>query len=393
MASKKRRGNGEGSINQTKSGGWRAQIAQNGNRFGKTFSTRKEAQIWLASLQTDTNFRPRRNSAKMIFAEFLQHWLLSSKSRISDETYYSYSQLSSKYITPNLGKLKLRDLTSADIQQFYNEQVCADTGLRTIEKCHNVLHASLNNAVNLGLISRNPATNTDPPRPRKKEATFLSQSQVRHFLTKALETDKLVFPLYSLALITGMRQGELLGLQWSDLDFHRGKLHIKRTLVRKPGGGLALKDPKTQSSKRTVALQAATMTILEKHSDNQKVQSEILCKKWKNTGHIFTSSIGTPIDPSNLHKRFKRLLKAAGLPNIRFHDLRHTAASLMLNNGIDVYVASRSLGHASPSITLDVYGHLLPNSSAAVAEVMEKIVLTDNYPAIAPQNNLSIVRK
>jgi integrase len=181
--------------------------------------------------------------------------------------------------------------------------------------------------------------------------------------------------LYHLAIVTGMHQMELLGLRWTDLDFLHQTLIVERQLQR-PDGGATVKfsSPKTRYGKRAIALGGKTIEVLRAHLLRQQAEKTAAGDKWVENGLIFTNSLGGPINARNLLRNFKQLLKAAGLPDIRFYDLRHTAASLMLNHNIPVIVVSRRLGHARPSITLDVYGHLIPSLQAEAAQKIDELI-------------------
>jgi integrase len=194
--------------------------------------------------------------------------------------------------------------------------------------------------------------------------------------------------LYHLAVVTGMRQSELLALKWSDLDWQKQTLRIQRQLKRGDHQNGYFTAPKTKAGKRTISLGAITITQLRKHYERQRLERLAANEGWKENDLIFPSTIGTPIDQHNLLKAFKRLVHIAGLPEIRFHDLRHTAASLMLNHGIPAIVVARRLGHSKVSITLDTYGHLMPEMQNEAAELMDELVtpvaidLHQNYTRI-----------
>lgn len=364
----------EGTIYQRPNGKWRAQIVLNGGRLSTTAETRSEAQAWLRATRNQIESGLTLKGARTTYGEFLTEWLATAKQRLTINTHYSYSQLVKKYILPSLGKIKLRDLNPSAIQRFYNQKVTEGVGLRTVQKTHVVIHASLNAALKLGLIGRNPDDATQPPKPTHKEMRFLNQIEVKTLLETAKRIDDRNYALYFIAIVTGMRQGELLGLKWENVDLEKGVVNVKFSQTRLPGGRLILQKPKTKSSERSVKLGKESVAVL--HEQRQRLQQDKgkTNGNWQETGHVFASSVGTPIDPTNLTRQFSQLLKAAGLGKVRFHDLRHTAASLMLNNGVDVLVASRRLGHAKPSITLDVYGHLIPSIQAEAADVMDQLV-------------------
>lgn len=369
-----KRGNKEGTIYRRPNGKWRAQISLNGGRLGFTGNTRIEAQEWLRATQNQIDSGLTLKGAKTTYGEFLTEWLATARQRLTQNTIYSYGQLIKTYIRPSLGKVRIRDLNPSAIQHFYNQKVAAGVGLRTVQKAHTVIHASLNAAMRLGLIGRNPDDATQPPKPVHKEMRFLNQNEVRKLLQTAKGMSDRNYALYFTAIATGMRQGELLGLKWENVDLDKGVLNVRFSLARLPGGSLKLQKPKTKSSVRSVKLGKETLSVLREQHERLVGEREKGNGIWQDTGHVFPSSIGTPIDPTNLNRQFNQLLKASGLPKVRFHDLRHTAASLMLNNGVDVLVASRRLGHAKPSITLDVYGHLIPSIQADAAEVVDRLI-------------------
>lgn len=183
-----------------------------------------------------------------------------------------------------------------------------------------------------------------------------------------------------LALTTGMRQMEILGLKWTDVDWARRTLKVERQLVRPEEDKVKFVSPKTKAGKRSLPIGTKTVEVLREHYERQNAERQAAGDKWQENNLIFTSNIGSPIDPRNLLRDFKKLLNEAGLPAVRFHDLRHTAASLMLNNNVPVIAVSRRLGHANPSITLNVYGHLLPSTQAEVAEMMDELITPIQLP-------------
>jgi len=180
--------------------------------------------------------------------------------------------------------------------------------------------------------------------------------------------------LYHLAVKTGMRHGELFGLKWSDLQWHNGTLLVQRQVQKIPRKGWSFLTPKPKAGRRAIKVGDATLQILRLHRERQEIEKTFTGEQWKEYGLIFTSKVGTPGDPSNLRLDFNRLIGAAGLPKIRFHDLRHTAASLMLNHGVPVIVVSKRLGHSLPSTTLDVYGHLYHELQNDAARIMDELV-------------------
>ena len=370
----KKRGNQEGSIYQKANGKWRAQIMLNGGRLNITANTRLEAQDWLRTTRNQIENGLTFKGANMLFGEYLGDWLASAKPRLTELSWRTYGQIIRDYINPVLAKVRLRDLNPSVIQRFYDKKVADGLGLRTVQKTHTIIHAALNSALKLGLLGRNPDNATQPPKPMRKEMMYLNTAQVKRLLETARKTGDRNYALCYVAISTGMREGELLGLRWDDVNLDQGILNVRLSLRRLPSGGLSLQQPKTKTSVRSIKLGSQTVEILQLQKIKNAMDAEKVGKLWQDLGFVFPSTVGTPMDPTNLIKAFRKLLRLAELPPIRFHDLRHTAASLMLNNGVDVLVASRRLGHAKPSITLDVYGHLLPSMQVHAADVLESLL-------------------
>ena len=259
------------------------------------------------------------------------------------------------------------------IQSLYNKYVENGVGLRTIELTHAVLRGSLNHAVHLGLLNRNPATAATPPKPRPDEKVVLTETQIQTFMIAAQSLQPEYHPLFQLALTTGMRISELLGLKWEDLDWDRQTVKVKRQLKRDPESGFYFALPKTKAGKRTIALGLETISILRNHHQEQFQQRMNFSSERLEIDLIFTEEDGSPLRYRKLNRRFKELLEDAGLPDIRFHDLRHTAATQMLINGVDILTVSKRLGHSKSSITLDTYGHMIPGVQEKAASIMDEI--------------------
>jgi integrase len=220
-----------------------------------------------------------------------------------------------------------------------------------------------------GLIVRNPAKVVSTPKVSTKEMSILDDNQVRQFMITAQESR--FAALYYLAVTTGLRQGELLGLKWHDVDWASSHIHVRRQLQRVTGKGMEFTEPKTKAGRRRVELGQEALQRLSEH--RRRLDIEASSPEWEDHELVFPSVVGTPLDQRRLHYDFKRVLRAAGLPDIRFHDLRHTAATLMLMNGIPLLVVSRRLGHSKPSVTLDIYGHYLPGMQSTAAALMDEL--------------------
>jgi len=364
----KRRGNREGTIYKRGSS-WTAQVTLEGHRLTKTFATQKECQAWIREVSNQIERGLRIDGAKMRVGDYLELWLENYQGAVRPKTHHQYRGVVYNHLIPALGKIKLNTLHPQQIQSLYSKLAEQGHSQRTIQLIHSVLRRALVIAERQGLIVRNPAKVVEPPKVPFKEMQILDDNQVRQMMIAA---DGSRFEhLYYLAVTTGLRQGELLGLKWIDVDWASNNLHVRRQIQRVTGKGTKFSEPKTKAGRRMVELGSEALKRLS--SQRKQLDIEALLSGWQDQGLIFPSTSGTPADQRNLHRDFKRVLEKAGLPNIRFHDLRHTAATLMLINGIPLIVVSRRLGHSKPSVTLDIYGHYLPGMQSTAAALMDEL--------------------
>jgi integrase len=273
------------------------------------------------------------------------------------------------HIKPVLGRLKLKKLTPTQIAGFYQDKLAAGLASASVNKLHVVLHKALDQAVKWHIIPRNVAEVVKAPRPSPEEIRPLSREQAKVLLEVA-QADRFE-AIYVLAVTTGLRQGELLGLKWEDVDLEEGVVRVRRTLTRHKAR-LLLGEPKTKRSRRTVRISETAVEALNKHLAHQVGEKKHLGELYRDQGLVFATQRGTLVNPTNLRKRsFKPLLKKAGLPAIRFHDLRHTCATLLLSSNVNPKIVSEMLGHATIAITLDTYSHVLPNMQESAARALE----------------------
>ena len=374
----KKRENGEGSIHRRKGGGWCAQytVYTAKGRKRKTLygKTRLEVAAKLAKALSDREGGITFDADNLRLGDYLQRWLEDSKKgSVKRVTYEGYARQVRNHLVPTLGRIKLRALTPAHLRGLYREKT--DTGLsaRTVGYIHTTIHNALEQAVKDGLVPRNVADVVKPPQLCKEEIQPLTPAQTKSFL-EAVGGHRFE-ALYVLAVTAGPRQGELLGLKWEDIALDRKLLQVKRTLSGTKGGEPVFSNPKSAKGRRSVKLTARAVEALRKHRERQLEEREEVAGLWQNHGLVFPTRIGTPMSRHNLVARsFKPLLKRAGLPEIRFHDLRHTCATLMLAVGANPKVAQETLGHANVTITLDTYSHLLPNMQNEVAEKVNELL-------------------
>jgi integrase len=368
----KRRNNHEGTIFQLPSGRWRVQVAINSRRQGYTANTRQECSSWVRNTFIKAQNQGISPVSKITYGEYLENWLIAIESSIKETTFTHYEQLLRKHILPALGGIRIHELDPVRIQALYNEKIKAGYGARTVQVMHVVIHHSLAQAIKLGILDNNPDDATTPPKTKHREMRFYDEAQVSQFLIAAEGCRNEA--LYYIALYTGMRQAEILGLCWSDVDWKKKSIHVQRQLRRGFRDGELFTSPKSKAGIRTVLLGQNGLAQLEAHWQRQYQERVIAGNRWQGHDLIFSSSIGSPLDHSNLNKDFKRIINLAGLPDIRFHDLRHSSASLMLNHGIPPIIASRRLGHSRVSITLDTYGHLITDLQNEAAELLDELV-------------------
>jgi integrase len=312
------------------------------------------------------------DAGTLTVGEYLDRWLKDVRDTVRQSTYQGYEYAIRPHIRPALGRIKLKDLSPAHARWFYRDRLDSGLAPATVHKLHVVLHKAMKAAVADGLVPRNVTAELKPPRITREEIDPLDAEQSRRLL-EAAHGDRLE-ALYVLALNTGMRQGELLALKWDDVDLERSLVRVRRTLTRSDKG-FVFGEPKTKKSRRTIRLTAGAMQALRDHLSRQLEEMERAGSLYEPGGLIFATEMGTFINPSNLRNRaLKPLLGRAGLRPIRFHDLRHTCATLLLCKNVNPKVVSEMLGHSSISITLDIYSHLLPDMQKSAVRALEDVL-------------------
>jgi integrase len=349
-----RRINGEGTIYRRKDGRWCAMVTlEDGGRKVLYARSRQEISEKLkraiGARQDGSLVRDERQT----LSEYLEEWLReTAKPRIRPSTFTSYESIVRKHISPVLGRVPVRKLTPQEVQRWLNAK--HQRGLNT-RRMHGILRAALNQGVKFGVVPRNVATMVTPPRTPSYEIEPFSPDQIKTLL-EALQGHRLE-ALYSVAIAMGLRQGEALGLRWEDVNFKIGTLRVRYALQR-IDGRFELVEPKTQKSRRILYLPAVTLDSLKEHRARQAAERLAAGPDWTDSGLVFTTPTGTPIDSKNLTLSFQRFLKRIGLPKRRFHDLRHSCATLLLVQGVPSRVVMETLGHSQISLTLNTYSHV-----------------------------------
>lgn len=360
-----KRGNGEGSISRRKDGLYMArytvQTATGSKRKTIYGKDREDVAAKLADTLSNRNKGLVFDAGSLTVGKYLARWLSDSvRGTVRISTFERHEQIIRGHLTPAIGRVKLKALTPAHVRSLHREKLDAGLSPATVRKIHSTLHKALSQAGVDGLIPHN-AADVKAPRPAADEMRPLSEAEARTFLDTARETGDRFEALYVLAITTGLRRGELLGLRWDDADLNRGTLRVGRALVRE-GGRHVVGETKTKRGRRRVNLTPRTVATLKAHRRRQLEHRVRLANLYEDYGLIFASENGTPLNPENLVKRsFKPLLRKAGLPEIRFHDLRHTCATLLLGRGVHPKIVQELLGHDTIAMTLDTYSHYLPS--------------------------------
>ena len=332
---------------------------------------RRENDV-LHSKDTGTFVQP----VALTLNEYLAKWLATAaRPRVSERTHESYTYLLEQHIQPELGRRKLSDVRPLHIQKLYSDMQERELSARTVRHLHAVLSSALKQAVRWGMLARNPAELVNLPRQARKEMQALSPQEAAEFLKVAAEDRYGV--LFAFALATGMRPEEYLGLQWKDVDLEHGIMTVRRALVwRSTGGGWYFGEPKTTRSRRAIPLPASTLRALAEHRRQQAAERLKAGAIYQQHDLVFATPEGGPLAPRNLKRRhFRPILERAKLPaDFRLYDLRHSCATLLLAAGEHPKVVSERLGHASITLTLDVYSHVLPTMQEAASEKLEKML-------------------
>lgn len=365
-----KRGNSEGSITRRSDGLWEARVTLDGGKRKSFYAkTRQEAARKLNEALRDRDSGLPVVGGKQTVEQYLTSWLAATKATIRPTTFARYEQFVRVHIVPTIGKSALSKLSPQQLQALYALKLEEGLSSTTVHHLHAVLHRALDKALRLGLVQRNVADMVDVPRMRHHEMTTLSEEQARTLLSAA--SGERLEALYVLAIATGMRQGELLALKWRDVDLDESRLQVRATL-HYTNEGYVIAEPKTEFSRRRIALSKVAVEALRAHRIRQLEERLQLGDAWEDNDLVFPNTVGRPLDGVNLLKYwFYPLLKRAGLPRMRFHDLRHTAATLLLGRGINPKIVSEMLGHSHVSVTLGIYSHVTPHMQEQAAKAMD----------------------
>lgn len=341
---------------------------------------KKDAEKFLTEKLRELDTGILIDTKKMKFAEYLDYWIKEAcENKLSITTLDGYKQNIEKHIKPYLGGLELEKITPLHLQNFYtdrlkNGRLDGKGGLsnKTVVTLHRIIHRALEQAVKWQLLIRNVADSAEPPKPQKYKASFLNEEQTNKLIESAKHTD-IYIPII-VAIYTGMRRGEILGLTWSNVNLEKGYILIDKALYS-TSKGLQISSPKTEKSIRKIAIPKTLVKELKRSKVNQMKNKLKLGAFYQENDMVCCNQDGSLINPKSFSRKFHVLLKANKLPLVRFHDLRHSHASLLVKLGVQPKVISERLGHSNISITMDLYSHVYEETDKEVANMFEKLIV------------------
>lgn len=376
----KRRRAGEGTIYQRADLTWTAKVTykdQLGRTQRKSLYGKTEKEI----LAKKKSFEKSLEigvivSDKLKVSDWLTTWLeVYKKPSVKQNTYEGYERVVKGHLIPTLGSLYLKDLRPEHIQAMINEKLAKGNLLtgdplqpRMVEYIYAVLHGALDQAYKNQIILYNPCDMVNKPQTVKKEFVCWTADQANTFLAAMIGDRKYI--IYLLALTTGMRRSELLGLRWEDIDMKKNLVSVKQVLIRVKGG-FKFQEPKTKKSKRTIQVSDRVIKALKQWKKEQNIEKAAFPGEYNEQNLILCSIMGEPVNPESVSRNFKKDLEAAKMPDIRFHDLRHCHASMLLEQGIDLKTISDRLGHSTITMTADIYSHITDKLQAKAVKSLD----------------------
>lgn len=370
-----KRGNGEGSITQRSDGRWEARLKlPNGKRRSIYAPTRAEVSRKLTAAIKARDEGVFTGDGRMTCRMYFAQWLDMIKPSIEPGTWENYERIVRLHLVPAIGTTRLAALTAAHLQTLYAREQQAGLKASTIRFYHRTIHCALAEAVRLNIIPRNVAEVVSPPKVRKREYTILTPDQVR-VLVDSLR-DHRHEAIVLLALGAGLRASEVLGLRWADVDLDTGVIRVRQLVRHTKGGSYTFTRPKTESSVRTLRAPAMLVDALRRHRTRQIEQRLQAGAKWLGHDLVICTAVGAPLwRVALIPKVLVPALRRAELPtNVRFHDLRHSFASLLLAHRVPIKTVSEALGHSSAAVTLGIYAHALPDAQEIAAATMQKLM-------------------
>ncbi|MEK3890204.1 site-specific integrase [Bacillus sp. FSL K6-3431] len=340
------------------------------------FTSEKKARKSMIDMIAEINKGGYVEPTNKNLGEYLDEWLKHKEKRVAYGTYLHYEGFVRNHIKPAIGNVKTHELKPMQLQLFYDGLLDAGVlSARSIHHIHRIISNALNLGVRMGEVQRNIASAVDPVTVKKKELNYWDVEDVNKYVEVARSHKH--FIAFYLAIFTGMRQGEVLGLKWDALDFDNKTIHVHRAIKRKEGGHV-LDDLKNDPSYRSISMSESLMFELKKHKTRQKEEKLKLGEDYDDQGFVVATAVGSFVLPTNIGRAFRIMLKKTKVKQIRFHDMRHTHASLLFSQNIHPKIVQERLGHSSIQITLDTYSHMLPNMQEAAAAKLDEMFADKN---------------
>jgi integrase len=358
-----RRDRGEGTVYPQRDK-WIAQLTlPNGKRRSKSCESKKEALNWLSAEKSKINQGLFVADNRLRIGDFLASYMSGvAEHTLRPTTLQAHYSLINNHIVPELGNIRLSDLQPNQVQAFYAQKLDEGLSKRTVQYLHAILHKALNQALRWGLVVRNVTDLVDVPSPERRSPHVWTVAEVQTFLLAV--SDHRWYPIYVIAIYCGLRKGEILGLSKSDVDLSRGVIRVRHQVTQVQGVGSVISEPKTEKAKRQVTISEFPIQVLRDHLNSLKDNQSLL----------FATSSGKPLSSRNVVRHFKSVIESTGLPDIRFHDLRHTHATLLLSAGTHPKVVQERLGHSQISLTLSTYSHVMPGIQEKAADDFQRIM-------------------
>lgn len=334
--------------------------------------TKKDAEKRLGELLHQIDNGTFLKPGKTTLGEFLDRWIKDYQPNLSPRGFERYEGIIRKRLIPSLGGIALTQLRPEHIQRHYTARLKDGLSAKTVNFDHSVLHVALQTALEWGLIARNPADAVNPPRVHRKDMQIWGSDEINRFLDAAKNSP--YYQFYYLALYTGMRRSELLALRWQDIDFLYCQIYVSRGVHRLRDGSYIFTEPKSEKSRRTIALSPSVILMLTEYQEKREKEHEMLGIPLSDNDLVFHRLDGRPLRPNTVTHAWNVLAARAGIKVIRLHDARHSHASMMLKDGIHPKIVQERLGHSSIGMTLDTYSHVAPGLQQAAAERFDNLL-------------------
>jgi len=361
-----------------RSGHWAYRISTGKNSEGKRttktqsgFPTKKAAQMAMIEAELQIK-RGTYFHYRITIEELALSWLDKMKMSVRTNTFNKYQYIILKRIIPAWGKKRLMDVTAKGVEDYYKWLILDEDpplAPRTVQDIHKVFKALFNEAKKHGYLTVSPLDLVRPPSSPRKKLRYWNEEQAKNFLEYASQEREYI--IYVLALSTGMRKAEILGLHWEDVDIKRKSISVRQTLSK---NGRVFEEVKSIAGYRNINISASVVEALESWRTYQGIEKEQAGDDYKESDLVVTTTVGTPYHESNVSRSWRRLLEKVDVPKIRFHDMRHTHATLLLKQGIHPKIVSERLGHSNVRVTLDTYSHVLPGLQEVAAAAIEEVL-------------------